>query len=269
MACLAQDQSDEARALLVRLNDVHQSKFPLLEEHIKRSPQFHWKRPRDVPEPDPRFSFGYDFDKYQLTGLGEIFGLSNWVIGDLSTRWIRTWDAKVESMYDFAGRPHPSGHYGYYEGTGDSFHSYGTYLARHALALTGGQLLLERPITGASYPGEHRWEEWRSDFSPTMSDGLWLADGTGEYPDYALHDLLAAGNEKKPVLRRRPEISLFTRGNRHNRPDWRTPHRRCFVGVTRPRPRRHFIGTGPVCGSTIGRPFPRYRSACSNVAAGL
>jgi hypothetical protein len=54
------------------------------------------------------------------------------------------------------------------------------------------------PGSGDSYL-EEPWEEWLSNFSPTKPNGLWLADGTGEYPDYALNDLLADSNEKRPV----------------------------------------------------------------------
>jgi len=92
-------------------------------------------------------------------------------------------------MHDFGGRPRPGNDYGFYSGTGDGFHSYGSYLARHALALTGGALLLERPVVGDSYENAP-WEDWLSRYSPTRSDGLWLWDGTRQYPSYTLHDLL-------------------------------------------------------------------------------
>ena len=51
----------------------------------------------------------------------------------------------MTSQFDFAGRRKP-GSEDYPEGTSDRFHGYGTYLAWHALALTAGDLFLERPL---------------------------------------------------------------------------------------------------------------------------
>ena len=142
------------------------------------------------PEPKPPFHFDYDFDKYDLVRVGNIFGLPKWKVGDGCIAWIRRWDPKIEHMHDFGGRDHPSGYSTYATGSGESLQSYGAYLARHALALEAGELLLTTPINKARYTYD-TWDEWLSRFSPTRQDGLWSADGTGEHPDFSLHELKA------------------------------------------------------------------------------
>jgi hypothetical protein len=124
-----------------------------------------------------------------------MFGVSHWEVGDRCIGWIRRWDTQIKSMHDFGGPDHPHGYSTYATGAGDSFQSYGAYLARHALALEAGRLVLTTPIDSSSCAYE-RWDEWLSRYSPTRRDGLGLADGTGGYPDFCLHDLRDEGGEK-------------------------------------------------------------------------
>jgi hypothetical protein len=195
LACLTGDTSEAADALRRRLNEIHVSKFPPSDTSTCEPPKFYGSRPKDMPEPEPPFYFDYDFDKYEVASLGNRFGVSHWEVGDRSIGWIRRWDTQIKSMHDFGGRDHPHGYSTYATGAGDSFQSYGAYLARHALALEAGRLVLMTPINSSSYAYE-RWDEWLSRYSPTRRDGLWLADGTGGYPDFCLHDLRDEGGEK-------------------------------------------------------------------------
>ena len=123
------------------------------------------------PEPKPPFHFDYDFDKYDLVRVGNIFGLPKWKVGDGCIAWIRRWDPKIEHMHDFGGRDHPSGYSTYATGSGESLQSYGAYLARHALALEAGELLLTTPINKARYTYD-TWDEWLSRFSPRSRRGV-------------------------------------------------------------------------------------------------
>ncbi len=196
LACLTGDTSNAAEALRRRLNGIHVSGFASSDSPANDSRDFDWNRPEDLPEPKPPFHFDYDFDKYQLAGVGDIFGLPKWRVGDQCVGWIRKWDPKIEHMYDFGGRGHPSGYSTYTTGAGDRFQSYGAYLARHALALEAGRLLLTTPINKPRYT-YHRWDEWLSHYSPTRQDGLWLADGTAAHPDFSLHELKAEDSGKE------------------------------------------------------------------------
>jgi hypothetical protein len=196
LACLNADRSEADEALRRRLNEIHVSKLPPSDKPTKDSSDFHWNRPTDVPESEPPFHFDYDFDKHDLSSVGNIFGLPKWEVGDRCVAWIRTWDPKIEHMHDFGGRDHPTGYSTYATGAGDSFQSYGAYLARHALALEAGRLLLTTPINRSRYTYD-RWEEWLSRYSPTRQDGVWLADGTGAHPEFSLHELKAEGSGKE------------------------------------------------------------------------
>jgi hypothetical protein len=124
------------------------------------------------------------------------------MISDRCVAWVRKWDQKVSSMYEFAGRRRP-GRDDYSAGTRDDHHSYGTYLAWHALALAAGDLLKEHPL--AELRGyETSWDEWLLKYSITRADGLWLADGTEKYPPVAFHDLLGEGDNRDTPIADQP-----------------------------------------------------------------
>lgn len=196
--CLGKSKGSKAKAILKRVASVHVSRFikPTKTQHV--SGQL-WNRPEDAPEPEPHFHFDYDFEKYKVTGLGRLFGLPQWQTGDRCVGWIRNLSPTATSMYDYAGRRKPGDDYR--EGTKDRLHSFGMYLAWHALALTAGQLFLERPIARVeSY--EDSWDDFLSNYRVTRRDGLWLSDGTGPYPDRAREELEAeagAGKGRRPV----------------------------------------------------------------------
>lgn len=192
-ACLGKEKGSEAKAILKRVASVNVSRFPQPATKEPVSDQL-WNRPKDVPREEPRFQFEYDFEKYEITGLGRLFGVPQWEAGDRCIKWIRKLSPDAKSMYDYAGRRKPSEDYR--DGTKDRLHSFGTYLAWHALALTAGELLLERPLARLeSY--EESLNEWLSKYRITRADGLWLSDGTGCYPACARDELLDEGTSKE------------------------------------------------------------------------
>ncbi|WP_316187974.1 MULTISPECIES: hypothetical protein [unclassified Bradyrhizobium] len=188
-----------ARQLARSLAGINASQFQLVGDPSKHSAARYSKRPNDIPEPTPDFGFEYDFEKYQPGRLGRLFGMPDWQIRDQLVTCIRGWDQNVKSMYDFAGRPKRGDTRNYNLGTADEYHNYGTYLAWHALAIVGGQLLLTTPLQKA-HEWEDPWEDFVARFSITRKDGLWLADGTSLYPSFAQHDLIAGnGNKDTPA----------------------------------------------------------------------
>jgi hypothetical protein len=132
------------------------------------------------------------FEKYNISHLASLFGLPEWRIGDLCRDWIRKWAPTLTSTHDFSGRHEPFSRQGYYRPTDESYQSHGAYLAWHGLAIVGGQLLLERPVTDDSYHDDP-WEDWLSGYCITREDGYWMSDGTGPYPLVALNDLENGG----------------------------------------------------------------------------
>jgi hypothetical protein len=192
--CLGKRKDREAKATLKRIASVHVSKFPKPKKTI-HVPAELWQRPKDSPEMEPNFHFEYDFEKYQITGLGRLFGMPQWQAEDRCVAWVRKLSPSVKSQYDFAGRQKP-GSDDYREGTNDRFHSYGTYVAWHALALTAGDLFLERPVARVeSY--EDSWDDYLSKYRVTRRDGLWLSDGTGPYPARARDELMSAKPDER------------------------------------------------------------------------
>jgi hypothetical protein len=207
-AYLDSSSDPAAVALKARLAAVGQSKFPRPKKDDQPIPGFQWQRPADVPEPQPEFGYEYDFNKYEFNALGRLFGLAPWQVCDRCTGWIRKWSLTAESMYDFAGRRKRGDDSDYRLGMKEDYHSFGTYLAWHAIAVVGGELLLERPIHEVrSY--EDPWEDWRKKYATTRPDGLWLADGMSKYPFVALHDLMRdADKSQLPVSDKALLLSL-------------------------------------------------------------
>ncbi|AUN29474.1 hypothetical protein [Niveispirillum cyanobacteriorum] len=186
--CLVGRRDASAMKLRARIGKVNVSPFPRAKTRNKAVRDFPWERPKDVPESEPRFFFDYDFEKYQIDKLARVFGLPKWRINDLCHEWIRAWAPSVTSMNDFSGRNKPYSQRGYYRPTEEAYQSHGTYLAWHALALVGGRLLLERPVTDESYY-DNPWQDWLSEYRITRKDGYWISDGTGRYPLVASNDL--------------------------------------------------------------------------------
>lgn len=182
------------KQLVSELAAVNKSPFPEVLWRYEDAPEFSPHRPKDVPEPDPDFDFEYDFNKYKIKGLADLFGYPDWVAADHCVGTIRYWDSKITSQYDFAGKPRPYGTRGYNAGTGDSYHSYGTYLAWHSVAATAGKLLRERAVRRRDYE-ENVWAEFLSHYQLTRDDGFWLSDGTDPVPTDALANL-RVGNGK-------------------------------------------------------------------------
>jgi hypothetical protein len=190
IACVPLAPTEELLFLRKQMLTINSSKIQASKRGKRVAVGTDWDRPPDIQQPDPPFHFEYDFGKYDLTNLATLFGFRRWEIDDRCISWIRKWDGTVTSMYDFAGRRNPSNGMNFRTGTSDGHHSFGTYLAWNAVAVVGGELLLTHPIVESSSYSDP-WLEWLSKYSITRADGLWLADGTENYPLPALHDLMA------------------------------------------------------------------------------
>jgi hypothetical protein len=156
-----------------QLDEVNRSKHkPKAYQRVNDSD---W-RPKEAPEPPVKFFFDYDFNKYQPGSLGRIFGLDGWIISDRIAQKVVAWDPTVSSMYDHGGRGEGYGHR-CHEGVDSRIQSYGQHLCWHALLVTAGELLRDRPTSRAKDSYES-WTTWLSRRLLTCRDGLWLSDGT-------------------------------------------------------------------------------------------
>lgn len=181
--------TDEPKDLSEKLETINKSPHPRLPEKKEyRGGSFHWKRPDDLPKPEKEFYFEYDFEKYDLTSLGRVFGMPAWEVADIVQRWIHTLDKDAKNMYDTGGReaPYRSNRYG----MDSSNHVYGYHLGWHALMLAAGEILAKKPVTDDSYHALP-WENWLERNILTRRDGLWLSDGTDPYPLDARSHVLA------------------------------------------------------------------------------
>lgn len=161
-------------------------------EKLSAYHDFYRGRPEGAPESKHKFSFDYDFEKYELCGLADVFGQPGWSIKDLVAADVHRLDPSVSSMYDSAGREMSYHRRGI--GLTESVHTYGQYLAWHALCFVGAFLLTTHPVTVAGQDGGG-WSEWLSYRLLTREDGLWLSDGMDRPPICTKVNVLEKGND--------------------------------------------------------------------------
>lgn len=177
-----------------QLRSANDSPFPPKNDGARHSryDDFYKGRPDDAPKPIRKFTLEYDFDKYYVHGLANVFDQPGWAVKDLMADEAHRLAPTVTSMYDNADREMP---YGRREaGSNSSFHVYGQYLAWHALRFVTARLLSQHPITEDREHGEP-WSEWLSNKLLTRNDGLWLSDGMDRPPLCVVADVLEKGTE--------------------------------------------------------------------------
>ena len=164
-----------------QLRTVNDSPFP---HRINRGrnydrADFYKRHPDHGSNPDDRFFLDWDFDKYDVHDLANVFARQGWAVRDLIADEVHRLDPSVTSMYDDAGREIPFRRPS--AGLTSSFDVYGQYLAWHALGFVAARLLSQHPITEDQEHCE-RWTNWLSNKLLTRSDGLWLSDGMDRPP---------------------------------------------------------------------------------------
>jgi hypothetical protein len=173
---------DERDALRERLRSVNLPALPRIRAERRSGIDFYTGRPQDRPKPENAFHFDYDFSKYQVDGLGRVFGAPKWEVDDASTAWIRRWDAHAMDMYECPRLRESDSRIGSYaSGSPPQRDRYGGYLAWHALMLVAGEFVRTRPVTGDTWH-EDPWTEWLAEQCLSRRDGLWLAEGTDLFP---------------------------------------------------------------------------------------
>lgn len=182
--------NDKVQSLRV----IDQSPFPPVEENLKdrRHDEFYRGRPKGTPKPKHRFSLDYDFDKYDVHGLSNVFGQPGWKVKDMIGAEVHAIDPSVTTMYEARGRNMPNGHR--MAGLDSKYHSYGHYLAWHGLVRVATDLLADYPVTNDWYY-DKPWKEWLHRHSLTRTDGLWLSDGMDRPPLRTRVNVLEQGKD--------------------------------------------------------------------------
>lgn len=165
--------------LVDRLRKINTSPYPRLDEKLITGGGFYAGRPDSEPEPPFEFTLEYDFKKYDVELLGEVFGQPCWRVADDIAEVVHSIDPDVSSMYDSQGRE--SSHR-YARGIDTPSHSYGEQLGYHALMIVAAKYLQQYPVTNDSYYDDDPVGEFLSRYLLTREDGMWLSDGTGRMP---------------------------------------------------------------------------------------
>ena len=191
---------------MVRIKNVNTSPFPRLKqrpkEGVRNNP--YERRPKEAPKVESEFSLDYDFEKYSVSNLSDIFGRQTWEVKDIMTKTIRKHDKNIESMYDKGGRSEER-----YDHTATGMNSKFT-LTVSSLVGTLYSLPLETylskyPVTDDRYEDEP-WEEFLNREVLTRKDGLWLSDGVDRTPLDAKINLLEKGKEDLQITGERNKI---------------------------------------------------------------
>jgi hypothetical protein len=173
----AGDKKSELKAL----SEVNVSPWPI----DKRSRQFNTdtQAPRAARTADQsdEFYFDYDFGKYQLNDIAQMFRLPQWKVEDHCRKWIRKWSPTVNSMH-FCPRRHADSLDRTDSWSAPSHDRFGGYLAWHALMLTTGELLRTNRVVDFFSYREDPWKEWLIEHVVSGPEGLWSSDGTDPFP---------------------------------------------------------------------------------------
>lgn len=165
-----------------RLDTVNKSPHTRLKAKVRKFRRgiMYERRPDGVPKPQATFSLDYDFCKYDVQYLSDVFGKHGWEMKDSIAKWARELDDKTNGMYENGGRDRNFGRR-YTSGITSDYHTYGQQLGWNALFLTAGELLRELPVTDDSYDDDP-WPYWLNREMLTRKDGLWLSDGIDATP---------------------------------------------------------------------------------------
>jgi hypothetical protein len=174
------------------IRDIDLSPLPRLRQKVKQGGGFYDGRAKTAPKPKSEFHLDYDFDKYEVHSLSDVFGKAGWEVKDLMSEVVRRFDPKITSMYEAGVRE--QSYRSRAGGMTSSYHTYGQQLGWHALFLVAGRLLKACPVTDDSYYDDP-WPEWLSRHLLTRKDGLWLSDNMDRTPLEVIVNLLEKGKD--------------------------------------------------------------------------
>jgi len=211
LACVHSGSIVLSDAAARALETVNESPFPKKRTKARPHNSFYQSRPASMPEPHPAFYLDYDFEKYDVTSVSDIFDRSRWETEDAITAWVRKYDQKITSMHENGGRTTRGRER--QRGTNSRHHLYGQQLGWHALYLVAGEFLAKYPVGQRPYDDDNSWREWLKRELLTRKDGMWLADGIDRPPLDAQVNICEKG-EKGVVLTgdRRKLLALLNIG---------------------------------------------------------
>ncbi len=177
LACVNARTLNLPDKILTCVSSADDSPHPRLKKEVRPYDNFYSERPKG----DSQFHLDYDFEKYQVDKLSQIFGKNCWEVTDMMSSIVNAIEPGITSMYETGGRESQYGRTSHI--MTDRFHGYGQQLGWHALFLAAGQLLASFPVTDDyDYWYDDPWHEWFGRCLLSRNDGLWLSDGTDRTP---------------------------------------------------------------------------------------
>jgi 3-hydroxymyristoyl/3-hydroxydecanoyl-(acyl carrier protein) dehydratase len=194
LICARNGSTKLSASELMSVENANVSPFPRAHENggQHRHNSVYESRPKDMARPKFEFSLDYDFEKYNVLGLSDVFGRSGWEVKDSISRWVRTFDQSITSMYESGGRS--TSYTRRMSGMTSHYHLYGQQLAWNCLCIVAGEFLAKYPVTDDSYYDDP-WPNWLNQRLLTRKDGLWLADGMDQPPLETQVNLLEKGEK--------------------------------------------------------------------------
>ncbi len=176
-----------SREVTAALKQVNISPFPASDERTRSSGPFHWQRSPTQGDPEPRYSFAYDFDRYWYDPLAEVFNIRGADVQNRAEVWILDrWGIKSKGWWNDDPRAHRRMYqersnwtsHGSYPRVDD----WNFYLSYHAMFCVAGELLAEKPVLRSKYDPEDQWVDWLNRHRLTRRDCRWLADRRDPVP---------------------------------------------------------------------------------------
>ena len=191
-----------------QLKTICVSQMPLKEIEYNETLNSPWHKKGKFKK-SIKFYFGLDFDRYWLDPLGDVFGISEKQVEDLTSDIIlNEWKIKSDGSY----KPDPrqniwrSTRYGnetyHHHGSYPDAENYNFYLSYHAMLIVAGKLLKNMPVIHKHQWEEDEWSEWLHRHTLTRKDGRWLSDRRDPIPI-----ILKNWMNQKPVENWRTNIS--------------------------------------------------------------
>lgn len=138
------------------------------------------------------FSFGYDFMRYKVSSLAQLFFMSEGEITDAIAEEIKQRWPQAQNMAFFPG------HDRYCHDSSDRYEFYREHLQKHAVLAAATTLRNSHPVARESYDDNQisPFERWLKDYDITFDDGSWLADHKDEIPQIAKAHFMGPHNGK-------------------------------------------------------------------------
>ncbi|WP_374425097.1 hypothetical protein [Paracoccus sp. (in: a-proteobacteria)] len=153
-------------------------------------------------EPKQKFQFDYDFNKYQVSRLACLFGISEGQASDAIAEAVQKKWPDARNMGYFPGQER------YHLRQESRYETFREHVQRHALLSAATQMVSNLPVSRRSYQTymDLPWPEWISNFDLTFEDGSWLSDRKDHTPKIAHQYLLGPRSGSSDTLCHNQEL---------------------------------------------------------------